>query len=260
MASQLSPQQPVYGLRASAFDESKPMPTVEELAIQYLHDVREVQSHGPYQLCGMSFGGLVAYEMATMLQKEGENVGIVALFDTGNPAHYRNLSIIKMIDFNVTYLVDRLLKYLRRIVRGEMSELMRDARQFLMRNVNAVVWKVLRICGRISGVPMHKYVRDEFTLYAAAGKAYTPKRYDGRVVLFRAEGRTAEYGGDLSLGWDEAVRGSFQVHLVPGSHLTLMQNPNVRFLTEQLSKYLAPLPASGVTIRCAESKTLNPKQ
>src|SRR5580704_1725148 len=52
--------QPVYGLCPPNMMDVRDFPTVEELAAMYIIDIRNIQAHGPYQLCGQSFGGLVA--------------------------------------------------------------------------------------------------------------------------------------------------------------------------------------------------------
>ncbi len=70
-----------------------PLPgwSVEKLASQYLREIQDVQPQGPYQISGLSFGGLLAFEISRQLAEKGEQVGLVALFDTGNWAYYRNL-------------------------------------------------------------------------------------------------------------------------------------------------------------------------
>lgn len=116
---------------------------------------------------------------------------------------------------------------------------------------------VLRKAGRLTSASLHKYVRYE-TLFGAIGRAYTPKRYSGKILLFRAEGRTPEYGDDLYLGWNDVVaQGNIDVHIVPGSHLSLMDNPNARVLAEQMSAYLAVAPN---TIDERETVSLVPMQ
>src|SRR5687767_11677210 len=52
------------------------------LADEYLRAVKVRQPEGPYYLCGYSFGGLVAFEMARRLLESGEDVALVGLFDT----------------------------------------------------------------------------------------------------------------------------------------------------------------------------------
>ena len=70
MIASLPDDQPIYGLRASDVNEAYPE-TVEELADQYLLEIQRVQEQGPYQICGLSFGGLVAYEIARKLVEKG---------------------------------------------------------------------------------------------------------------------------------------------------------------------------------------------
>jgi enterobactin synthetase component F len=52
------------------------------MASQYLAEMRRVQPHGPYQLIGWSFGGLVAYAIAAQLRAEREEVTLLALLDS----------------------------------------------------------------------------------------------------------------------------------------------------------------------------------
>ena len=78
MVSVLPEDQPVYGLRASDTNGARQPESVEQLADRYLQEIQMIQKHGPYRLCGMSFGGLVAYQIAVRLAQKGEPVGLVA--------------------------------------------------------------------------------------------------------------------------------------------------------------------------------------
>ena len=171
--------------------------------------------------------------------KKGERVGLIALFDTGNWAYYRNLPPEKMAQFRRTYMIDRLKKYGRNLIQGRFDEFAADARQFVTSRVNAVLWKVSRQACRLMNLPVPKFVRSNIVVFSAVGQNYVPKPYPGRLLLFRAEGRTAEYGDDLTLGWTDIARDGVVVHQVPGSHLSIMRKPHVDRLVEQLSPYLA---------------------
>ncbi|HET7843662.1 MAG TPA: amino acid adenylation domain-containing protein, partial [Xanthomonadales bacterium] len=82
----LGPAQPVYGLQSIGLDgRSAPLRNVEEMARTYLAAVRTVQPHGPYFLGGGSMGGLIAFEIAQLLAREGERVALLAMFDTYGP-------------------------------------------------------------------------------------------------------------------------------------------------------------------------------
>lgn len=82
LTTPLGADQPVYGLQARGLDGTEVLPaSVEEMAADYLRQVRRVQPEGPYHLLGWSFGGLVAHEMAVQLQESGERVGLVSMLD-----------------------------------------------------------------------------------------------------------------------------------------------------------------------------------
>lgn len=62
--------------------EPAPAGSPRELGERYLQLVRAEQPSGPYALGGWSTGGLVAYEMARLLEEQGEPVSRLVLVDT----------------------------------------------------------------------------------------------------------------------------------------------------------------------------------
>lgn len=73
----------VFGVQARGLARHElPHTSVEAMAIEYLREIRARQPDGPYYLCGYSFGGLVAFELARRLWEAGSEVGLVGLFDT----------------------------------------------------------------------------------------------------------------------------------------------------------------------------------
>ncbi|MFC6021581.1 alpha/beta fold hydrolase, partial [Plantactinospora solaniradicis] len=86
LASQLPADRPVYGLQARGFGVDERLPeTLDEMAADYVAQIRSVQPTGPYHLLGWSFGGIVAHAMATLLQDLGEAVEFLTVLD-GYPA------------------------------------------------------------------------------------------------------------------------------------------------------------------------------
>uniref|UniRef100_UPI001FE8E1FF thioesterase domain-containing protein n=1 Tax=Allorhizocola rhizosphaerae TaxID=1872709 RepID=UPI001FE8E1FF len=75
--------QPVYGLQTRALTQpGYRAASVDEMADDYLAEIRAVQPTGPYRLLGWSFGGLVAHAIAVRLQAMGETVELLALMDS----------------------------------------------------------------------------------------------------------------------------------------------------------------------------------
>jgi thioesterase domain-containing protein len=238
LAACMPADQPVYALRAPDFGGNYREVNLRGLARKYLDDIRAVQPAGPYQLCGLSFGGLLAYEMATQLIETGEQVSIVALFDTGNPAYYRNLSFLKALQFRTTYLGDRFLKYSRNIGRGDFSQAFNDISRFISGRVKQLTWRVVRRFFARSNRTVPSQLWDGFTMFVTLGREFTPKALTAKLVLFRAAGRTAEYGNDKTLGWQLVAKGGMEVLEIPGGHASIMIKPNVYCLVERLNFYL----------------------
>jgi nonribosomal peptide synthetase DhbF len=77
------PDHPIYALQIRNLSKPDILPkTIEEMAADYVDVIRSVQPTGPYNLLGWSLGGLLAYAMATHLQKAGHDVGTLTLLDS----------------------------------------------------------------------------------------------------------------------------------------------------------------------------------
>jgi amino acid adenylation domain-containing protein len=86
LGEELGEDQPLYGLRALGLEPGeKPAATIEEMAERYLAEIRAFRPAGPYLLGGSSMGGMIAWEMAQRLAASGEQVPLLALFDTFGP-------------------------------------------------------------------------------------------------------------------------------------------------------------------------------
>nr|UUG66814.1 Lyd4 [Streptomyces sp.] len=73
-------KRPVIGIQQTPDDTERP-PTVRELAEQYADLVQSLQDEGPYDLLGWSFGGVVAHQVAVVLERRGARVRHLVLLD-----------------------------------------------------------------------------------------------------------------------------------------------------------------------------------
>jgi thioesterase domain-containing protein/acyl carrier protein len=82
----LSDEWPCYGLQPPGMDwGSAACSSLSEMAAHYIVRVKALQPHGPYRLLGVSFGGLVVFEMALQLERMGDTVQSLILVDTSPP-------------------------------------------------------------------------------------------------------------------------------------------------------------------------------
>jgi thioesterase domain-containing protein/acyl carrier protein len=107
IASHLGESQPVFMFQVpldEEDDDEAPYSTIEEMAANYVEALLAHKPEGPYLLAGYSAGGLVAFEVAQQLQRQGQQVDLLAIIDV--PAQSHNFVYLR----NLTQWVNRILK------------------------------------------------------------------------------------------------------------------------------------------------------
>lgn len=84
----LDQEQPIYALQARGLaGQVEFAESLDDMAADYVAQIRAVQPHGPYHLLGWSSGGAVAHAIAELLRADGEPVRLLAMLDTTVPGH-----------------------------------------------------------------------------------------------------------------------------------------------------------------------------
>jgi thioesterase domain-containing protein/acyl carrier protein len=242
LARHLGPGQPFYGLRSRGLNgDEEPLERIEDMAALYLEEIRRVQPAGPYRLGGWSLGGLIAFEMARQLRERGEEVALVAILDTSPRIAGEGAGEVSDLDI----LVD-IVRYLE-IQRGrELGMTRADLEAVAPGERLGRLAEALRAADLVPPEVGEEELGRVARVYAANARAtrlYVPKPYPDRVTLFRA-GETE--GPDADLGWGEISAGPVEVHAVPVTHLTLLVEPGVRQLAEQLRSRLEDVEPAAV--------------
>jgi thioesterase domain-containing protein len=75
-----------WGIRARGIIETGPQNvTIGGIAENYILKIKQVQSHGPYNIAGWSMGGTIAFEIARQMELANEAIGFIALMDAVPP-------------------------------------------------------------------------------------------------------------------------------------------------------------------------------
>jgi amino acid adenylation domain-containing protein len=214
----LNREQPIYGLQARGLSSGEVMDyRVETMARSYLQELRELQPTGPYFLCGYSFGGLVAYEMAQQLVQDGQEIGLLALIDT-------YCSTKSWFDFSTPTILGQLGDKLSAGVRSVHQKWL-SLGYLRSHSPEAVLERMMAISER-------------------AIIRYQPQPYSGSVLLLRAtqlpeRANLTPVYVDETLGWEKLVTGGVEVCSVSGDHFDLLKEPNVCSLATHLQRFLA---------------------
>jgi len=223
----LTSKQPVYGLQPQGLDEKQaPHSRVEDMASDYIREIRTVQPKGPYFLGGFSLGGKVAFEMAQQLHLSGQQVAMLALFDTQGPEWLKPLSVR-----------ERLSRHLANLLRLGPKEKLAYVQKKLLRRFNSD--NILPLT-QIQSKSLLQEAHEQ------ADKDYIPQVYSGQAILFRASEQPVEWleewlqwwGIDPKLGWGSLVTGGLEIYEVPGHHMNMFKEPYIRVIAEKLQTCL----------------------
>jgi phthiocerol/phenolphthiocerol synthesis type-I polyketide synthase E len=229
LARSLGPDQPVYGLQAQGFDaKSEPLTRVEDMAARYIDALRAVQPSGPYLLGGSSFGGVVAFEMAQQLCLGGHEVALLALIDTAAPERLpaQLADDHEILAFALGADTVRSPDELRQSDPDERLRYCLDQ---------------ARAAGTVPtdfGLPEFRRYLSLVQAHLQAMRSYTPHPYPGSIVFFRAATRDRFNLPGPEREWIELATGGFEVHEVPGDHITMNYTPHVRVMAERLNRFL----------------------
>jgi amino acid adenylation domain-containing protein/FkbH-like protein len=245
LARRLGLDQPVFGLSSRGLDGRPEFATIEEMAAQYVRDLRAVQPRGPYHLGGYCFGGNVAYEMARQLEAQDEKVALLALLNCAPPnSHYMRIrwtprwcaAFIR----NLFYWTG----YCRQWTRSQRRDFLR--------------WKCARlkhwVTSRLSGFPtrakpveadglmdlssLPEQQRELWRTHIDALMKFRPRPYSGLVHLFRSPGHPLWCSFADDYGWGEFARQKVAITVVRGAHEKILEEPWVDETAAELVKVL----------------------
>ena len=211
----LGSDQPFYALQPQGLDgKQECLTSIPLMAERYIQEIRRVQPEGPYRIGGYSFGGLVAYEMAQILEAQGEGVALLALFDAyPGKEESRGEKLKQVLTLPLKERIKFILKKGSFVV---MTLRKRIELQFLPRALR----NVRQACSRAAG-------------------DYEVQPYPGRVTLFRVREKSADSLNDPYAIWWRMAEGGVELREINGDHLSLLKEPQVRFLAEELADCLA---------------------
>ena len=235
LAQLIGNDRPFYGLQARGlYGEHEPHATFEEMAVDYIKEIKTVQPEGPYILGGFSGGGITAYEIARQLIEAGEEVADLIFLDTPLPYHEPISS------------VDRMSIHWQRIQSKGFAYFSEWAK-------SRYEWELKRFRNRFGEVDEEEKTPAEFKSGVLEVAFYDAlSRYDIKPLavdakLFRPKlpvkyhlsgGRVVNEDREVIYednGWTQYVN-DLNVYEVPGNHDSMVLEPNVRVLATKLGE------------------------
>ena len=217
---------------AALLNKKSSLPRIEDLAAAHSTLIRSQRLTGPCLLAGHSFGGLLAFEVAHQLRREGTDVEMVLLVDSWamSPALWHRIQLLSWARARLALnrrrerLAQNVIELSLRMFRGSKS---RDAHDSTLDQSDKP----------FNELPFE--VRNK--IYRNARKHYRLRRLESRAVLFRSHDRRLGplLASDNTVGWKDLFAGGFEIVETPGDHLSLLQEPHVLALAHRVNECLA---------------------
>lgn len=216
-------ERPFYALRARGFNPGeKPFESFEEMTRTYADAIRSRQPHGPYAIAGYSFGAAVAFEVAKLLEADGERVDFLGSFNLPPHIKYR----MDELDFVETAV--NLAMFLELISERQAKTLPAELRPLGKREQLA---HLIEIAPRDRLAELDLDL-ERFTAWAdladgltGLGRTYRPGGSVAGMSVFYAvplRGTKQDWLDNELRRWEDFSREEPRYLDVPGEHYTLM--------------------------------------
>ena len=219
LARYIGPQQPLYKLQGPG-PRLKQRPYTaaefEKLALDSIQAMRSVQPQGPYYIGGMCGGARIAFDMARLLEDQGQEVRLLAIFDTWVVENSQRRSL-----WYFHYYYQRLQKF-RLLPASQKREMF----------LSAVRKKARKLSGRVENE------KSAWQQSYWPGKDFQPPKYHGRITLFKIPRQPFYYVRDPFMGWGNRTTGGVDIEFIRSEHLKLLRQPYVQELGQKLSQCL----------------------
>ncbi|MGF1938041.1 MAG: non-ribosomal peptide synthetase [Nostoc sp. ChiQUE02] len=236
LSRRLGEDYPFYALEHTPGEEEPEITLLEETANKYLQEIRKVQPNGPYLLGGHCYGGVLAFEMAQQLQRQGEKVDLLVVIDAilsetriestkDDDAKFllRMAESIKTdnnIDFSIPF------EELRVLPLNEQLDLINEKANFIFSDTEIKDF-----------IGYYKLFKSD----VQAMRNYVPLLYPQPITLFRAKEEiihdfdNPEWNtDDPLLGWGKYSSQAIQVIEVSGDHFSIFVEPHIQELAKHL--------------------------
>jgi amino acid adenylation domain-containing protein len=227
---------PAAAFRSASVNRLADLPSLESLAAAHVNLIRARHTSGPCLLAGYSFGGVLAFEVAHQLEREGIHVKAILLLDSWAraPLWWEKLRVLsrdrdRPLSFRARHLLSRLRNKFAEGKAGRAPVSTPD------RPASPALEQANVIFGEVEpGL----YVG----LLRGIRRNYQYRPLDSRAILFRCQDDLySTYAIDGKMGWGRLFTQGIDLVETPGDHSSLLQDPHLQELAERIDYHLKHL-------------------
>ncbi|WP_414568346.1 amino acid adenylation domain-containing protein [Nostoc sp. CCY 9925] len=236
LSRRLGEDYPFHALEHNPDAEEPEIISVEETANYYLQEIRKIQPNGPYLLGGHCYGGILAFEMAQQLQRQGERVDLLVVID----AILSETRIESTKDDDAKFLL-RMAESIKTDSNIDFSVSFEELRDLsLNKQLDLINQKANFIFTDTEIKDFIRYYK-LFKAHVQAMRDYVPVIYPHSMTLFRAKEEIIHdfespefHTNDPLLGWGKFSSQPIKLIEVPGDHFSIFVEPHIQELAKTL--------------------------
>ncbi len=247
LAASIGRDQPIYAVAPHGTANLPLLPTIEAMARDYLPRILQEQPAGPYRIGGFCVSGLVAYEVARLLEARGETVEKVVMINATALPH-RNVWpfdwLIRKVglDARLEPHVRESICYNLAQLHGALATGPRETLEFLRTRVERLRSRRGSSSKRArldDPQPFDKRRGERATenacAHLVAALTYHPEPYSGEITLVWSVDQN-QGASDPIAGW-QALVPSVQLAPIGGGHVAALHE-NIKGLSEEVGSIL----------------------
>lgn len=225
LVSYLDTERSCYGLTYPNVKTSPKYQSIEDLASTYLDEIKKIQNDSKYLLGGWSYGGLISFEMAKQLNKQGKNIELLILIEPSIPSGIKQTNEnLLFIDFIANLTLNKDIN-----INNDQLKLLPIAEQV------KIVLKQLKENNILPQQYKLSKFQEQFTIFkhnVEAISKYEVQNLTAEILLFKSPNYS-----DIAINfWTEKIKGNLTIYEILGNHFTIMTQSNAMVLAEYLQQ------------------------
>ncbi len=226
MVKYIAKDQPFYVLESVGLDgKEEPHNDLVVMATHYVNEIRTLQPEGPYLLGGRCFGGRVVFEMAQQLEKLGQKVALLAIFDTWPPFIAPPPSYVPP-KRDAKHFIKSSFQHLK------TGDLWNVVVNYSSNRFSKIKWKIQNKLEYAFSSKRKKLFKRIMLMHFNAQDRYVASKYPGKITLIEC----ATFKKEYREGWKNLAGGGFEFYVVPDTnHKTIVREPKLKDFSEKLN-------------------------
>lgn len=250
LSNNIHDDHPIYSTVSFGLEKEKIPATIEESAAIYSAALEKKCPSEKYILIGYSMSGLVAAEIASILEAKGKEIEFLFMLDTYHPDSIINI-------YNKKYAENRVVFYLRKYLRADIEEkkrissfLSKQLKQKIKNLKKKEVMKnlMLRPLVFVKIIDRSKRIAsDTRKINIPLAMKYSPKKIQSNIVLVVGLGEQDCVGYrdnsqvvDLNISnLKKDISSEVFCYKIPVNHNTILEKENLKLVANLFSDYLS---------------------